>query len=623
MRSSNSRSTLIIRLLAIAVCLYLTLFGATFNAVLVLLDIQALSLIVFGLMAGGWLLSRWRGGWHWRQSPLDALMLLWIGVFILSIVANPHTWRRSAEALWYMGLYIGVFYLLYDLLAQGIPRDSLVDGLLIAGFVSLIFGYVQAWGIFQEGGLSAFITTRPVSTIGNANAFGSFLAMIAPFALVRAAMTDNRLSRFVMAVYALAAIVLLLLTASRGGWLALGAALVTLLLLLLAEHDLLSIPALRAWWSRQTTLIRGVVTGATLAVLAAAGGVLFLLIQSFSLPGRSTALRTVLWEAALEQFMAHPLTGTGLFTYGHRLSTAWSIPPQQTHSHSHNLPLTMAAETGIPGLLAVILTVALVLRLAWRNRQRLSSPERVPFIGAVAAMMGFGVHHLVDTPAMMPLIALMGVLILVLVITPPDPPPLNLAVLRRLLPVAMLSLWLVLLAAGFWHNTIYRQYYTILSDALETEQYRAAADSLESVIAADPAQPVYHLQQGYLYGLAAAQDQTPETIRAALESYQRYLDLEPYQSSAWSNLAGLYWQSGESARALDAIEQAIILAPDWQHYQWQQAVYAGTAAGDDLTSRTPPESAGNRGANMARFQFLRDVIVMEYLPQTGWHTPSG
>jgi tetratricopeptide (TPR) repeat protein len=234
--------------------------------------------------------------------------------------------------------------------------------------------------------------------------------------------------------------------------------------------------------------------------------------------------------------------------------------------------------------------------------------------------MGFGIHHLLDTPAMMPAIALSGLLALVLATAPAEPVPLRLAWRKIGQSTGLFLLWLILIGLGFWNSHWIRQYVAILGDIAQTEanaltadDYYQAANTLQAVVDADPRQPAYLLQQGYLYGMAASEGDS-KAAELAIERYQRYLELEPTHASAWSNLAALYWQIGNQAQARAAIEQAIRFAADWPHFKRQRDIYVKILT--DAETIIPPRPSLD-GLNGSRFQYLREPLP-EYLPQVGW-----
>jgi len=606
-------SQLLLRLLLIFVLSYLSLLGATFNGVLVLVDLQALTLGLFAIVFVLWRVIRWRNVWQWYRNPFDAVLVFWLVAFAISILANGATWRRSIEGLWYVGLYIALCYLLMDTFGnRALQRTQLINAFLITGAIVMFFALLQLL-MFLGDGLANL--PRPVSLIGNANAFGSYLMLLLPFAIMQAVQSRG-IGRIGMGVYAVTALLLLLLSSSRGAWAGTGVAMMMLVTLGLANHQLLSIAALRTWWQKQSKRVR--LGSGSLAIGSLTVSILFavLFLQTLSQPGRSIGLRTFLWRAAILQLTEQPLTGQGFFTYGLHLARFESTPPQQALSHAHNIPLTVAAEMGLPGLIALLGTVGTGVYLIYRNWLELPQAQKPLLIAAVAAAVGFAVHHLVDTPAMMPLIALAGLLVWTLATVPHHPQAMQQRWRKAGYSIGSVALWLVLLLAGFWNQGLYRTYFSILQDAIESEEYLAAAQALQPIIDADPRQPAYLWQQGYLYGQAAVNGDI-EAAELALGAFERFVELEPTHAPNWANLAALYWQVGDIDSAQEAIEQAVTLAPEWEHFRRQQAIYSGELTGaEDIV---PPRAPASRpGINWARFQFLREIIDDEYLPQVGW-----
>jgi tetratricopeptide (TPR) repeat protein len=223
----------------------------------------------------------------------------------------------------------------------------------------------------------------------------------------------------------------------------------------------------------------------------------------------------------------------------------------------------------------------------------------------MAALIGLGVHHLLDTPAMMPVIALLVIILLAGSTTLPQPPVRS----ERLQPVfsgiGVLSL-LVLLGVGAWAIQGHTAYQSALELGLDDAQ--AGAQALDAVIAQDPHQSAVLLEQAYLYGMAAAEDKT--LVPQAIDAYLAYLAVEPTHSEAWANLSALYWQANNQEQAQLAINEALRLAPD-APFAVLRRIYARVVV--DLA--TVPQLSSPYAVNRARNEYLRDVIEPEYLPQ--------
>ncbi|HEX2907479.1 MAG TPA: O-antigen ligase family protein [Phototrophicaceae bacterium] len=591
-------SEFIVRTVVILLCSFFLTTGATFNSLLSP-ELSATTLVFMAVVVVCWLVLRWRRGWQWHRTPLDAAFILWAAAFGLSLLANWDAGRRIAIGLWYVGVYIGLWYILMDALANsGIQREMLVDGLLVSGVVVLLFGYLQLINWVGVHGFNPL--PRPVSVFGNPNFLSAFLIVLILFLLSQMVGSRRRFNQIVLGGYAGLALALLFLTFSRGAWVGLAAGGVLWLALVLAARGLLSGERLLVGLATTGRIAKVVILIgglSTIVVLAAVSGIF---VRSLTTGGRDVGLRTELYTAAVQLFVEKPLTGHGLFTYGRELVRLPGIVPDRPHSHAHDAPLHIAAELGIVGLVALAVTVAVMARgmrgnwrqspypppLRWRVRERGETSslgltgntfgnraeiERQTMLaGAVGAVAAFAVHQLTDTPAMMPAIALTGLIALVLALAPMEPQPIQAAWRRMGQPVGLIGLWLIILVAGFWSSGIYRQYMAVLQEVGKTGDYHVAAENLQSVIEADPYLSLYHLEQGFLYGMAASTDDT-EAAQKAIKAYERFIELDPGYALAWANLGALRWQVGEREQAIADMSHAAELDPE----SWQYAMNVG------------------------------------------------
>ncbi|MDX1991726.1 MAG: O-antigen ligase family protein [bacterium] len=539
---------------------YIVSWGATYSGI-VYPGSKMFSLGLMAFLSGLWLFLRWRGGWQWNQTPLDAVLVLWALAFGAGLLVNLEAWRRIMIGLWFVGLYLAVWYVLNDLVAnRALRRVLLMDALLFVGIVMVLLAYWQVSLLPFD--LATLRFPRPGGALGNPNFLGTFLVMVLPVTIARAVYPRNPIERVLMSIYALLVGLLLFFTFSRGAWIGAGASLVALVGLVLQRSGLLSGRNLAVWWARRGRLQQTILGGSVVAALVVVLAVAALLIQSLNAPGRSVNLRFAIYQSAWELFTEAPLTGHGLYTFGQGMERLESMPPQLPHSHAHNAVLHLAAELGLLGLVAAAVTVFLLSRAMLRNWIQAERSDVAPVLGGIAAAVGFGVHHLTDTTWMMPTIALMGVFILVMSAAPVQPVPLASRWRQIGHPVGMVALPVALLVTGIWSGLIYSRYIDGLNRIVEAD-YAGAALALQPVIEADPAMSVYHWQQGYLYGVASLAE--PDYTDEAIAAYERFVELEPQSDTGWVNLAALRWQANDQQGAIAAMERAVENAPlAWQ-----------------------------------------------------------
>jgi O-antigen ligase len=178
----------------------------------------------------------------------------------------------------------------------------------------------------------------------------------------------------------------LILTWSRGAWLAAGMGLGALAV---------------ATRSRRTAMVVGyVVLLAALAAPFAAPRWPTQAVRVDERPGAAHPVgRLAMWGAALRMAADHPWTGTGFTTYERAYSRYQTLPAGMgPPPHAHNLFLTFAAETGLPGTAALAAFLGTGLLAAWRwGRGGAQDPDRAGLaaivLGAMVALLG---HQLVD-----------------------------------------------------------------------------------------------------------------------------------------------------------------------------------------------------------------------------------
>ncbi len=111
------------------------------------------------------------------------------------------------------------------------------------------------------------------------------------------------------------------------------------------------------------------------------------------------------WRVALNSFADHPLRGVG--AGGFRVEWVRERPVRESALETHSLPLEMAAELGLPGLLglgALVVGVGLAGRRALRRK-----PELAP--GACAALAVWGLHATIDWDWQLPAVTLPAIVL--------------------------------------------------------------------------------------------------------------------------------------------------------------------------------------------------------------------
>jgi putative inorganic carbon (HCO3(-)) transporter len=180
------------------------------------------------------------------------------------------------------------------------------------------------------------------------------------------------------AVLLMAAI--LLLTKSRGGYLA-GA----------AGGLVVAWLSLRRRWALALTL------------LVVALGVWLLLVSEGEAPEiveeavdpSTWFFRLRVWRAALQMLCDQPFTGVGMGVFNDLAAALYAFV-ETANPGAHNLYVQVAVDLGIPGLIAYLSVLGLALWMAAVAVRRGEPPLRAPAVGALAGVVALMVHGLVD-----------------------------------------------------------------------------------------------------------------------------------------------------------------------------------------------------------------------------------
>ena len=484
----------------------------------------------------------WRAGWQW----LACIWLFYLGVLLFRRGWTAAAFSRAVLlvlALIMASAYYQVYLWLTTWTAAG-PWPQLLPP-----------GVPRVWGITTSPNIFAVLLNMGLLLLlGYRQAVGRWLPPLL--------------------FWLLAALPLLLLPASRSGWLGLLAGLGVFWL------------AGRAARARGADLLTGrSLAGLLLGALAGLGIVLLLiaLLRPGSLTldaGSDVGFRTRFWLLALDTWRTAPLLGSGLNTYASHYMLRYPAPYGVIYVAAHNLYLQGLAEMGLLGAGALLLLTLQVVRLVWRRRAALADPWPRALLSALAA---FAVHALLDTPETW--VAALALLCLAALLATLYPrPPARRGV--RMTAYAWGALWLLLLSGGLLGNLAARRYAAALA-AAETGDWAAATADLGRAARLLPYDDgAILLAQGQIYGALAAAN--PAYLPQAVDAFERLRALEPGWSASNANLAALYWQQGRPEAALARLAAAQTSAPDspiyWLNGALWQRETAPAAAAADMTA---------------------------------------
>jgi O-antigen ligase len=340
-------------------------------------------------------------GLHVRRprSLLAAALLVFVGWnFVAMWFAVDRTQAIFGEQLQYQGLATILAYVAF---LQGARTTLRGRGRQTLFLLSVAAGatLVATYAVIQRVGLDPIWSTLPqdrvFSTIGQPNGLSAYVVLATPLVFILAAGRRWAVQLTVASVLVLL-LVALAFTLSRGGFLALAAAVTVMIMMAwprrqLVRGPLVSIAALAG-------LLALVVVLSLPDVRAVAQRVATRALLTADLTEGSTVVKFDLWTVGLAIAADHPVVGTGQDTYvlvfpqyrDRVLSPGRAAALGQYRPESpHNVYLATADGAGLPALVAYLAIVAAVVgRILGAVRSVLEPQVWLVGAGLLAAIVG-------------------------------------------------------------------------------------------------------------------------------------------------------------------------------------------------------------------------------------------
>lgn len=328
--------------------------------------------------------------WLARGAPSVRTPADWpiLGLALMSVVSLAVTTRMDLTAPQVGRLFLGIaFY--YGLVnwATTPARLGLVAlGLALSGLVlSLGAPLGVEWAnwkfAFIPAGLYQHFVRLSADTI-NPNVMAGYLALLLPCVVAMLIFAWARLAVWRRSLYSVTLalmVVVLVLTQSRAGIVA-------------AVAGLLVLVVLR--WRRAWVAIGGLAAAGILVGLAFVNGI----ASNVSLIGMPE--RMEVWSRGWYMLQDFAFTGIGIGSFPYVTERFYPLVLQPTLPHSHNLLLQVAVDLGLPGLVAWLAVLFLVVASAWAAYSRSRASGDWPLAGLaaglLAAQVALVVHGMFD-----------------------------------------------------------------------------------------------------------------------------------------------------------------------------------------------------------------------------------
>ncbi|GEM_PF-1673042 len=316
-----------------------------------------------------------------QRTPFDIPILISIVAMVIGF------WHSPDHQLAITGLntFLACVLLYYGIINNS--RAPKVYWILWCVFVSLIT-LSLAFSIFRGGTARQVVFNEwayklavhwPLALNGSLNVIGDICAVLVPGLVSVALFRQKQSLRWVAAILAAIFLFLITLSASGGGWMVMTAGLLFVLL-------------------RFNVKVFGV---ATATIVAAIGTLIWfrnITWVSSVFSSISVTSRIEIWQATFVVLKSHFLWGFGLGGW-------WSRVPSEiaAQGNPHNAYLQLYSDTGILGLIALIISIVLGIKLFWKIwRADNTLPGYGIALGIAAGVIAGGLHALVEVNTNLP-----------------------------------------------------------------------------------------------------------------------------------------------------------------------------------------------------------------------------
>jgi O-antigen ligase len=145
------------------------------------------------------------------------------------------------------------------------------------------------------------------------------------------------------------------------------------------------------WSVRWALILSGAALVVAVVFVALAPGAVHLDLGNSKSADKATSGRYDLIKGGLKLFEAAPLVGQGSGSFAREYRRAEHVSPERAASASHTIPVTVAAEQGVIGLVVYLALLAAALARLFRGARRV--PERAAVAAAFVALLAHSMMY--------------------------------------------------------------------------------------------------------------------------------------------------------------------------------------------------------------------------------------
>ena len=322
-----------------------------------------------------------RGSLSYRYTGLEVPLLIYLGVTLFLFFMRSPNISLAIEGLRVYLEYMVWFLVGSNLILNRRQFNALVKGLIAVAVVVSAYGIFQyitgvstpdSWVDKAEGSVS-----RVYSIVKSPNVLGSLLLFFIPVTAAQMINSTSRRDRYIYLAALATQLACLVLSSSRGAWLAFGAS--------AAIFSLMYNP-------RLLVILAAAATAAVNLVPSIAARLGYLFSPAY-LVSSARGGRLALWTMGYNKFLYNPVMGSGFGTYGGAVADR-RVPGS---TYVDNFYLKTLVESGVLGLLALLWVLAEVFRHGYAAYKKISCPRlKIMAAALITGLLGVVLHNSVE-----------------------------------------------------------------------------------------------------------------------------------------------------------------------------------------------------------------------------------
>jgi putative inorganic carbon (HCO3(-)) transporter len=322
-----------------------------------------------------------------KRTPFDKIIALLVILSAASIYVSPDKGFSFYNYYHHMGRYILLYYLVINNLnslhqAQRLVWSVMVSALLVTfyGFYQYVHGVDISTFQWVDGEQFPDLKVRVFSTLENPNLLAGFLVAVMSLIVGQGVYTERIKNKLLLLGVFIVLGTCLILTYSRGAWLS-----IVIVAVICGR-----------FYNRKILWLLLLIP---LVVFFCQDAVMGRIMSIFNPTDTSSTLRIALWESTVAMITDNPLLGIGWGAY-------WMVYPEYDFFlnnpaarivHAHNMYLHIAAEIGVPGLVAFLAIIYGHTKKAVDVLNQTSNRWVAGLmLGIVAAVLGLAINGFTD-----------------------------------------------------------------------------------------------------------------------------------------------------------------------------------------------------------------------------------